>query len=1639
MPDPVEVALLDVFNSSRALVRAPDDATYTVADVLRAAGLDASWSKQIVGARDGLATKKFVTLADLGRIPTIGPALAARFSVTSFDALRDLLGWTDHPALLLPVRIETRFITTQLLVRIYPDRPSITSHEPRLTRAELEAGRAFATTSARRDAWRQLAARFGPRRAAWIVGEAKRFGTTTPPASALREDTSGTRTVPTLTCLPDRFVLFLYRGDQLVREVPGNPITGSLPLIADPAAGAASLFEGAAAWVADFAKAESVGMGIRVSQLTAQELSDGFSKVIVVGLRSGGAAAGMQALSVLVDHHHYTDGIGFVPWGTPTNNTRGSQSGHSQSTEDREASFDLEITGATPWVATTTPRTNAQRLGHAFGMGTAPSSMRSFEHANDSGDAFARELQTALWPATGDYPLRYLMPGLVTPANLTRLAQHFAQFVRARGPLPTIRFGTEPYGVLPASRVLAWSESLSDNSNDVEATAFDRGLRTALIGLQARWLSLALDQDRVPKVNTTQDADKELLQILSMSPSSLAYHVRPFMDEGFISWLLMALRDYVFGTGTPYAQLSTTPFHWVKQWSAAWTELRNEQSRWWQQWTGAPEAAMAATPLMHLTGWWLARDMETDAQVPLVERNVDGLADGPAQYLGALCGDRATQSATLLCDMLNRSLGLADASPFNRATVKSAICTLTTAPAADVDRLFRDSLDLCTNRLDAWITSLATKRLAAMRRAKPSGLLLGAFGFTENLKQRTAPSSAGFVHAPSRPQAAAAAVLHNAYLTHANGSEANPFRINLNSERVARASRILDGLRQGQPLGALLGYQFESELHERQQDRFIDQFRAAFPLVAAKEAAPAPDESVEAMAARNVVDGLALARWWDDPDRTDIAAGDGNARDFARTVRFRTAAEHNVLRQEIKRIQNTIDAVSDVLMYEGVYHAVQGNYERGGAALEASSGQLYPPELESIRTPVPGKTLQHRVCLLMRSAAVTATNGPRAQLEPRVAAWATDILGNPADIGCRYKIPGGFAGTVTLADLGLDCIDLLYLSGSPLKGEETEIEARIRYFVRARHQLAADQRVRIDASRVPDLTFGLEEALELARQALDTLGAGTPLRPDSLAPVADGVRAIFRNQDVVALDQRIAVALSALCQTIVALGGPAIRGANGASLCPGAIVATTRDRRLDALMKASRWGVSAAIPPAPSDPDLDTRCADAVRVLSDRAAACGRLRQEAFDTGGAASSVNRRVQGLLKAAAALFGNAITVLPTFVMPDGAFVSALDRPGLLPAPLDEHRVRLWLQQVALVHEPVGLLDDLMIMADAWRQPTARAAVPAMRLRVAQLPSVENERWLALDDGERGEALHAKINTGRSRLSIVIATNDLSATVPTSLAGVLLDQWDERIPSNTLDTSVAFQYDAPGSQAPHTLLLAVPGTRDVALWSPSNLAEIVRDTMDLAKIRAVDADALGERDTDPVNEPGTGAVLPALLLPADPSRPGWARTTFANTIEEWVAALTFRPSESADFARYFAGQGWGMLFDEMGFRVASLAGGTPLVRHQIPGGQAEYPSSGIEFTWNASPRGEAIVFTLSGVGAEWSTRPRPVLTAYDASGAVVATVSGPWAQMYPFISFAYPLPRARRVRIVGGRDASGQMQWPIYSISLHAVIWP
>ena len=147
---------------------------------------------------------------------------------------------TTHPLILLPVRLETRFVSKQgqngnreLLIRIYPDDIHIDAHEPGLTEGEERWGRQFwqHTTSAGNDAskkkaaWQQLTERFGTKRAAWIAhvldpSQTKPLGH--------RNDT-WTR-APQTTVLPDRWVVTGYRSGRPVFTFWGDSIPDALPV-----------------------------------------------------------------------------------------------------------------------------------------------------------------------------------------------------------------------------------------------------------------------------------------------------------------------------------------------------------------------------------------------------------------------------------------------------------------------------------------------------------------------------------------------------------------------------------------------------------------------------------------------------------------------------------------------------------------------------------------------------------------------------------------------------------------------------------------------------------------------------------------------------------------------------------------------------------------------------------------------------------------------------------------------------------------------------------------------------------------------------------------------------------------------------------------------------------------------------------------------------------------------------------------------------------------------------------------------------------------------------------------------------------------------------------------------------------------
>lgn len=517
----------------------------------------------------------------------------------------------------------------------------------------------------------------------------------------------------------------------------------------------------------------------------------------------------------------------------------------------------------------------------------------------------------------------------------------------------------------------------------------------------------------------------------------------------------------------------------------------------------------------------------------------------------------------------------------------AALDSIKDLPTARLERCFAEHVDTASYRLDAWLMGLVHMNLASMRYASrlgpegaPSGeietrrgVYLGAYGWVENL-QRRAPletvtpsgdvaavfddrahplqrdsSNGGFVMAPSVGQATTAAILRAGYIANASPQAPDALAIDLSSARVRLALGLIEAVRNGQPLGAVLGYRFQRGLHEDhapvELDVFIHAIRSLFPLVAnnmvSTQDASAPIETIEA---NNVVDGLKLI---------EHVRQTGNRQyPFGLALPAASQAESAAIDAEVDRLLETHDALADLALAEGVHQAVLGNYDAVGATLDAYAKGGFPPEPEFVRSPRGGVTLTHRIGLQFDAAAVSpvsVASSPRAHALSPVNHWLATVLPAPAHVGCRVEWRDPISGTheeeiVTQQDLGLQPIDLLHVVTADGAVTMGELDDRIL------RRVLANRKPRADAVLVVHHTARLAAPLKtffelapLLRHLRALLLAARPLVPTDIAlageakEAQDAAQSITRTRASLPVDElgALAAALSAFDAAAVSI------------------------------------------------------------------------------------------------------------------------------------------------------------------------------------------------------------------------------------------------------------------------------------------------------------------------------------------------------------------------------------------------------------------------------------------------------------------------------------------------------------------------
>jgi len=1449
----------------------------------------------------------------------------------------------DLPLVLLPVRLETRFFTladrsTELRVRVFPDKIHLDSHEPDLTADEQRWGQHYWEQNwragdvrtdgqaAAADAWRQLADRFGAGRAAWIArvlqptnsserpnAPALQGTALTPapmfPAITLADSDEAWRHPPQARLLPDRWVAVVHSGGKVAVTVTGKDIKRPLAVGPDPRApepdeaaraaierGEQLAIDAGMKWMTDFDEAESAGMALRVA-IPAATLSAGLDSLVVFGVgRTLGVADTADQLANLFDAHHYTDGFAFIRPGTPTNNTDDRRAGYSSDDPGHQRTFDLEVAG-TPGL----DDNNALHTGTALGLQfdrILPTFGR-VERGLEREGRHMRSMNTALWQAGWGY---FLTNMIGTEAGLTRpdlewARRHFLDHVRCFGPLPAFRCGAQPYGLLPVTSLDLWQPG-------PDAQPQDTWLKGMLVALrETLWRPAAASVARIGnRRGITPDPDADLADVMRTDALSNGYRTRNVFGRHFLQHLQrFAGASMADSDPAQIAVLQQLGLPWrprlSRMWNADWHRTLfsslvqpGEVSPWRKL---DPDFMTALLSEPHIEQLIQARP---DPQAPIGDASLLQMLLRHAllreiAYAGARlqADETGADLAALLRDaeLVDLVTGAQPTNHWRRQlertltvtggrTIREYLETQTTfstpalaalgefraslADLRDLDsealsHLMQGTLDLSAHRLDAWITSVATRRLTAMHVDGPNGQYVGAYGWVENLKPmpasfvkpvatlpagepgplQTPANDSGFIHAPSMTHAATAALLRNAHLG-ASGvpSPTSPFAIELSSRRVREASRLLDGVRQGQPLGALLGYRVERLLHEtvvdggRTMDRFIAPLRRVAPLVA--RAAATPTGPVETIAAENVVDGLVLHRRWKEERSAVIAevtaAGLGTS-DLA------------TISSILDRLGDMIDGLSDALTAETAYQMVRGNTSRTASALAAiAEGDAPPPELEVAKTPRSGTSLTHRLLLLMSGPNVntpgwiSAANRARSNAEPMLNFWAFKLLGDGSKIRCTIERLDDATGAVAetrklpLSELALAPLDVVYgVEAANTTAQPgmtlSDIEQQILYHSKRKtggfDPLAT---LRLQHARPGDLAAGeitLFDALEQARAVRRLLGVARGADPEDLNPPERTGQGVI---DLVELEARVVRAENALNAAHVGLR----------NLIARITTTTTAEMLRTAMVKLGAFGVEPSIPVSVAGEDAGAKAA-----LVQQGQALLKLSGPRLDQGAllrtepvATDQRGRRAQ-LTARMRAVFGDLFVLLPRFTFDAAAateFGSALAGSTVAQGG-DPLAVNTWFARCSRVRDSVSRFGACLQRAEVLN------AGARLNLSVAQLPFQNGERWVELPP-----AAGAVIPP--SKLSLAIHT---IGTINPALftTGLLVDEWVEVVPNTRETTALAFQFDMPDACAPQSVLIAVPPVPGQD-WTAETLRRVLMETLDLAKLRAVDTASLG-----------------------------------------------------------------------------------------------------------------------------------------------------------------------------------------------------
>lgn len=869
---------------------------------------------------------------------------------------------------LLPLRLETRFQPGQLLVRIVPDDPWFTGHDPRISSGELTALTRYLAGSGDA-AWAQFCRDVGAARAAFLVGSytsAGPDGTRTlvaPTADQQRTDAA----LPRIGPMPEQLSVWLARGGAgpslaATLDVDQSRLLADFADPDDP---------DDVRWWEDWAEAKRAGLA---AELDLPGDPTDIDALYVTGLGSADPAAHLADLRA-------EGKLALIPPGSPTNTVDGAPAAPL-------------ATDPAPWLALLTATASGTEQAVSAALTGSPTALGPLPGGAEPHRDMAAALVAGLWPALWGFAAEDVW-ALADPAD-PQVPRWAAAAMCPEGPYPTLRIGAQPYGLLPVTSLADWTPADGDPPGEAR-------LAGPLASLRGQYATAATG--RGTAVGASEDV---LLDLIGQLPTSSFFRHRPAwpLEMWWLAFGLVGaanrtwpLVERSWATRYPMpAQFGIDPARRYGARHAAGrvpyplvvpadlpdgTSVADLLAALTQSARSNP-AVFASTAAVEQTlpvgaNSLLLRLVIRSLQVAIGDIGRAKAGQGRALPEFIVRAPGATGRLQGWITAVDPADVTSGSPPAQR--LADVIAGLSGLAGIDPDRLARlltATVDCSAFRIDPWLVALPTRRLDALLAAGIAVPTLGAYGWVDAPRPGApGPTPAGLLHAPSPGQALTAAVLRDRAV---NDPTATRWDMQLTSRSVRGADALAEEVRTGAHLGEAVGRAVERVVAVRAD---VDRLRARFPLRTEH-------------AGRRTCDGLAILA-------TDPATLGLDADRLAGLDELRAA----------------LDAYGDLLVAEAVHHVTEGRPDVAGAVLDTAAGLARPPQMRLLQTTRSGRTVATTVVLAMNDAAATDPGSPAELADPATAAFLHAQLGTAAD---------WTFGPTTLADLGLVPADALALS-----------------------------------------------------------------------------------------------------------------------------------------------------------------------------------------------------------------------------------------------------------------------------------------------------------------------------------------------------------------------------------------------------------------------------------------------------------------------------------------------------------------------------------------------------------------------------------------------------------------------------------